>query len=197
MSYLRLYSGSSHLVAMAVVAGIAQSLVLVPIIFLVRYSFDVLIPAGDLTALVLMGAGMVALYLASGALMLWSRRAALASTQHMIERLRRDLVQKVQRLPRERVVSDEAAHIHSLLVHDTERVNVASAALVAHFLPAAVFSVALGGALLYMNLLLFLTVIAVVPVLTIAMRVVTSRAAVSVKRYRAAFEEFSRGALFL
>ncbi len=197
MSYLRLYRGSSRLVAMAIAAGIAQSLVLVPIIFVVRYAFDVLIPAGDLSTLVLVGLLMVVLYLASGALLLWSRRAALTSTQHMVERLRTDLVGKIQRLPRERVVSDEAAHIHSLLVHDTERVNVASAALVAQFLPAAVFSIALGAALLYMNLVLFVTVIAVVPVLTIAMRLVTGRATVAVKRYRAAFEEFSRGALFL
>jgi len=197
MSYLRLYRGSSHLVAMAILGGIAQSMVLIPIIFLVGYSFDTLIPARDLSALLVIGVLMVVLYLVSGGLLLWSRRAALKTTQHMVERLRGDLVRKVQRLPRERIVSDEAAHIHSLFVHDSERVNVASAMLVAQFLPAAVFSIALAAALLYMNLLLFLTVIAVVPILTIAMRMVISRASVSVTRYRAAFEEFSRGVLFL
>jgi ABC-type bacteriocin/lantibiotic exporter with double-glycine peptidase domain len=184
-------------VALAVLAGIAQSIVLIPIVFLVGYSFDVLIPAGDLTALLLVGGLMIALYLASGALLLWSRRAALITTQHMVERLRLELVRKVQRLPRERIVSDEAAHIHSLLVHDTERVSLASAILMSVFLPAAVFSIALGIALLYINLLLFLTVVAVVPVLTIAMRLVSTRAAASVKRFRARFEEYSRGALFL
>ena len=122
---------------------------------------------------------------------------ALASTRNMVERLRRELAAKIQRLPRERLVSDEAAHIHSLLVHDSERVSVASAALVAQFLPAVVFSIALSGALLFLNWLLFLTIIAVVPVLTVAMRVIARRAGVSVNEFRAAFEQFSRGALFL
>jgi ABC-type multidrug transport system fused ATPase/permease subunit len=196
MSYLRLYSGSAREVAIAVFGGIAQSLVLIPIVFLVRIAFDDLIPAGDLLGLVAIGAAMIVLYLVSGALLLWSRAMALRSTRLAIQRLRRQLVAKIQRLPRERFVSDEAGHIHSLLVHDTERVNIASAALVAQLLPAVVFSIALGVALLYMNWLLFLTVVAVVPVLTIAMRFVARRASARVSEFRNAFEAFSRGVLF-
>jgi ATP-binding cassette, subfamily B, bacterial len=196
MSYLRLYRGSAREVAFAVVSGIAQSIVLIPIVFLVGHSFDTLIPAGDLTGLMVIGAVMIVLYLLSGALLLWSRALALRSTRAAIVRLREQLVAKIQRLPRERFVSDEAGHIHSLLVHDSERVNIASAALVGQLLPAVVFSIALGAALLYMNWMLFLTVIAVVPVLTVAMRFVGRRAAIRVAEFRSAFERFSRGVLF-
>ena len=55
MSYLRLYRGSAREVALAVVSGIAQSIVLVPIIWLVRYAFDTLIPGSDLEGLLIVG----------------------------------------------------------------------------------------------------------------------------------------------
>jgi len=197
MSYLRLYSQSARQVVFAVFSGVLQSLVLIPIIFLVRICFDTFIPERALTSLVLVGALMTALYLVSGALLLWSRAATLDSTRRAISRMRLELVAKIQDLPRERLVSDEAAHLHSLIVHDTERVSMASAALVGQLLPSAVFSVALGLALLYMNWLLFLTVIAVVPVLTIAMRWIGRRSSRRVEEGRNAFERFSSGVLFL
>jgi ATP-binding cassette, subfamily B, bacterial len=197
MGLKSLYRGSSRDILIATLGCIAQSVVLIPIVFIVRHAFDRLIPAGDLTGLVLVGAAMIGLYLLSGGLMLWSRAIALRSTRRAIQGLREQLVAKIQRLPRERLVSDEAGRIHSLLVHDTERANTMSVAFVGQLLPAAVFSVALGVALLYMNWLLFLTVMAVVPVLTIAMRWIGRRVSERVTRFRNAFEGFSRGTLFL
>jgi ATP-binding cassette, subfamily B, bacterial len=197
MSYLRLYSHSARQVAFAVFSGVLQSIVLIPIIFLIRIAFDTLIPNRDLTGLALVGLLMTALYIVSGGLLLWSRAAALDGTRMAIDSMRMDLVAKIQGLPRERLVSDEAAHLHSLLVHDTERVSSASAALVGQLLPSAVFSIALGIALLYMNWILFLTVIAVVPILTILMRFIGRRAAQRVATGRNAFERFSSGVLFL
>jgi ABC-type multidrug transport system fused ATPase/permease subunit len=197
VSYLRLYRQSPRQVSFAVFSGVLQSIVLIPIIFLVRVSFDTFIPNRDLTGLIIVGVVMTVLYVVSGALMLWSRAAALDSTRHAIGRMRVDLVAKFQHMPRERLVSDEAAHLHNLLVYDTERVSNASAALVGVLLPSAVFSVALGLALLYMNWLLFLTVIAVVPVLTIAMRWIGRRSVQRIDEGRNAFERFSSGILFL
>lgn len=197
MSYLRLYSQSARQVALAVFSGVLQSVVLIPIIFLTRVVFDELIPDRDLQGLVVVGLVMTVLYVISGALLLWSRAAALDGTRHAIARMRVDLVARIQGLPRERLVSDEASHMHSLLVHDTERVSSASAALVGQLLPSAVFSIALGLALLYMNWLLFVTVIAVVPVLTIAMRWIGRRAGRRLVEGRNAFERFSSGVLFL
>jgi ABC-type bacteriocin/lantibiotic exporter with double-glycine peptidase domain len=197
MNYRSLYRGSTRDIVLATLGGIAQSVVLIPIIFLVGRAFDRLIPAGDLLGLVAIGALMIGLYLASGVLLLWSRSIALRSTRAAIERMRGDLVRKIQRLPRERFVSDEAGHIHSLLVHDSERVNLMSTAIIGQLLPALVFSVALGLALLYMNWLLFLTVIAVVPVLTVAMRYIQRRWSSHVTAFRGAFERFSRSTLFL
>jgi ABC-type bacteriocin/lantibiotic exporter with double-glycine peptidase domain len=197
MNYLQLYRGSARDLLLATGGGIAQSLVLIPIIWLVRHAFDEMIPGRDMVGLLATGLLMIGLYLASGALLLWSRSIALRSTRAAIERLRADLVRKIQRLPRERFVSDEAGHIHSLLVHDTERASLMSVAFIGQLLPAAVFSIALGLALLYMNWLLFLTVAAVVPVLTVAMRLIGRRWSQRVATFRAAFEQFSRSILFL
>ncbi len=197
MSYLRLYHQSTRQVALAVFSGVLQSIVLIPIIFLIRIAFDTLIPGRDLTGLVLVGVLMTVLYIVSGGLLLWSRAAALDGTRRAIDSMRMDLVAKIQGLPRERLVSDEASHVHSLLVYDTERVSSASNALVGQLLPAAVFSIALGLALLYMNLLLFLTVLAVVPILTVAMRFIGRRASQRIAVGRNTFERFSSGVLFL
>jgi ABC-type multidrug transport system fused ATPase/permease subunit len=197
LSYLRLYRGSGRDVVIATIGGIAQSVVLIPIVFLVRHAFDRLIPDGDLFGLLLVGGVMIGLYFLSGGLMLWSRSMALRSTRAAIEGLREQLVRKVQALPRERFVSDEAGRLHSLLVHDTERANAMSVAFIGLLLPAVVFSVLLGVALLYMNWLLFLTIIAVVPVLTIAMRWIGRRVSERVTSFRERFEAFSRQTLFL
>jgi ATP-binding cassette, subfamily B, bacterial len=197
LNFLRLYRGSTRDVVIATIGGIAQSVVLIPIVFLVRYAFDGLIPTGDLGGLVLVGVVMIGLYIASGVLMLWSRKLALRSTRHAVQGLREQLIGKVQRLPRERFVSDEAGHLHSLLVHDTERANAMSNAFIAMLLPSIVFSLALSAALLYMNWILFLTIIAVVPVLTIAMRWIGRRVSERANHFRESFERYSRGILFL
>jgi ABC-type multidrug transport system fused ATPase/permease subunit len=194
---LDLYRGSTRDVVLATAGGIAQALLLIPIVFLMRHAFDQLIPAGDLPAVAMIGAAIVALYVAAGGLMLASRAVGLRATTGATARLREQLVTKIHRLPRDAVIRKDSGRTHSLLVHDTERVSAMSSAIISQLLPGAVLAIALSAALLYMNWLLFLAVIAVVPVLTIALRLLSRTVSARAADFRGSFAEFSKGIMFL
>src|SRR4051794_22796653 len=83
-SFGRLLQGSRRLIAHSLAIAIGQSLLLIPIAFLVRQAFDVTIPAGDKTDLILIGAAILALFMASMGLGLLTRRLALRATRDSV-----------------------------------------------------------------------------------------------------------------
>jgi ABC-type multidrug transport system fused ATPase/permease subunit len=194
---MSLYRGSGRAVALAAVGGIAQSLVLIPSIWLVRHAFDVLIPAGDLAGLALIGLALIGLYALSGVLMLWSRWLALGTTRRIAGNLREDLVSKIQAMPRQSLVRDQASRTQSLLVHDTGRVYEMAGAMISSLFPNVVFAIALGLALVYLNALLSIVVLAMVPLLTISLRLLTGAVRRRIHDYRLAMQEYHSGTLFM
>lgn len=195
--YLALYRGSARDLALATAGSVTQSLLLVPVALLVREAFDHAMPAGDVTALTTIGFAIGGLYVVSGGVSLASRHLSLRTTKRATASLRDELVQKVFTLPRDTIVRSDSSQTHSTIVHDTERVDVMSYELVNQVLPAIVFGTAIAVLLAYMNLVLFLAVAAITPVLTIVLRVISHNVRRRVHEFHMSFNTFSRGILFL
>lgn len=195
--YLDLYRGSAGEMVLATAGAVTQSLLLIPVALLIRHAFDRAMPAGDVTTLVWIGAGIAGLYIASGAVALWSRAVALRTTKRAIARLREELVAKVFALSRDTMVRADAGRTQGVIVHDTERIDVMSNEIVNQFVPALVFGVAIGIFLAYLNMLLFLAVLAVTPLLTIVLRLLSRAVRRRVTEFHASFETFGQGILFL
>lgn len=174
----------------------AQSLLIVPLMLLIKRAFDVAIPAGNVPLLVYIGASIFAIRLASSGISLWLRSAHLKIIKTAITKIREELLRKLYSFSRSTYTEMDRDQVHARLVQDTERIDVMANALVTTILPATLTSIFLILVLLVLSPLLVLILIATLPVLFLA-GLVSGR---SVKRgvylFQRAFETFSKGTLF-
>jgi ABC-type multidrug transport system fused ATPase/permease subunit len=193
--YLSFYSGA-HM-AFGLALAFAQPLALIPIPWLAKRAFDEFIPAGNVSALVLLGGAILALQLANAGLALWARRVTLAVSKRAIARMREDLVLKFYALPRTFLAETDRSALHTRAVEDTERLDVATNALVTQFLPSALVGVALGVVLLSLSPRLLLVTVVFAPPALLTSRFLGVRVRRELAAYRESFEAFSRGIFFV
>ncbi len=134
--YFGLYQGSGGAIALATAAAVVQALLGLPITLLLRRLFDAGGSAGTLAA-VLAALGILLLYLAGDALMLWANDRMLGVVKDAILRFREHLVDTSYRVPRTHVPDGEIGRLHAALDHDVERVDEMSSGLLLRVLPAA------------------------------------------------------------
>jgi len=195
--YFACYRGKKLRLAATLLASLALSLLSLPLILLVRYIFDTVLPRGDFRALLLCALAMLAASVANSAVAFWLRRSSLDITKKVILDLRAKLVANLFELPTEYFGRHERMALHSTIVQDTERVDVMSNALVAEVLPAVMVGITVAVVLLYVNWLLLLASLAIAPLFFFANRVLQSRLQEQVNRFRHSFEAFSKGVLFV
>lgn len=195
--YSKLYKGSYRTLLLSIVASIGQSAFVVPIAFLVRHAFDEVIPAGDLHLIALIGIGILVLSILNSGVTLWTRHLTLKTTKIAIQCFRDELVQKLQVFSRAYYDEADRGKLHTIVVEDTQRLDVMSNALVAQLVPAVFVSLALIAVLIYLNWLLFLIVLSVIPFFYIVNRFLGKTVRRCVQAYHRSFEAFSKGILSL
>ena len=194
--YARFYRGALPALAASVCLSALQSLVVLPIAYLVRDAFDHLIPSGDMTALFVIGVVILALNIAGSALTLGTRYLTLRVTKTAIARLRNRLIERCYTFPRANYVSAERAQLHVAVVQESERVDVMSNALLAQFLPSLAVCLVLCFVLLSMNVVLFGSLLLVMPFLFVINRLLARRVRALTNAFLRSFERFSKGVLF-
>ena len=187
---------SIRLLGYAVVAS-AQSLLVVPVLYLIRYAFDVVIPAGDVTFLIYVGIGIFAVRLLNGLITLYMRAMILKIIKRAIKAMRDDLVAKLYALSRQFYTDADKDHLHTQVVQDTERADNMSNTLFSGILPAAFTSLALLIVLAALNWVLLLAMVATGPIVLLAIRYSGGYVKRSVFAFQRAFEGFSKGILFV
>ena len=190
-AFLGLYRGSERRIAVSVAISIGQSLLLIPIAVLVRHIFDRLIPHGQSAAIVGNGALILALYLASAAIGVLTKRYVLRTTKDVIARLRGDVLERVYSFPRAYFDRTDLGTLHSMIVQETERLDLMSTVLVGNMLPAAVISVALAITLIVINALLFALLVAVMPLMIFLGRFLGRAARARTRVWQREFDVFS------
>lgn len=180
-----------------VCVAVGQSLLVLPISFLVRYAFDEVIPARDFRLLTLVGIGILSLHVASSGVALWTRFVTLRMTKRVIQQYRDELLKKCYAFSRSFHHKVNRSELHAGIVQDTERLDVMSNALVAQLFPAVVACLALSVVLIYINPLLFLVLSGIVPPLLLLSRLMKKRLKHRVNDFHRSFNKFSRGVLFV
>jgi len=193
--YASLYKRLYRPLILSLVFSIGQSLLVLPIAFLVRHAFDVVIPAGDLHRIVLIGATILILHCVSNGLALWIRHVTLKTTKLVIRDVRDQLIRTLLGFSRTFYDEADSGTLHTTVVQDTQRLDVMSNALVAQLTPAVLVSLALTSVLIYLNWMLFLVVLGVVPFFFIVNRCLGRSLRHWVRRYHHSFEQFSKGIL--
>jgi ABC-type multidrug transport system fused ATPase/permease subunit len=182
------------LIAVTVLVAALQSALLIPIAFLVQRVFDTLLPRSDGTGVVLAGAAMLALYLASGALNLLSRGLVVRSTKRAIAELRHELLSRLYAMAPTWHDRRGRGWVHGVLVQDTERVDQAVNQVLTQSGPAIVVLGALSGVALVLDPVLFGVLAAVVPILLLADRRLGRRLQTRVQAWHRGFDEYSADA---
>lgn len=195
--YGQFYRGSRRALIISSLVSISQVLVLVPIPLLVRKAFDEAIPSGKVGALVVLGLLMLVLQVVSAASSLWTRNVILRTTKAAIQRVREEALHKLYTLPRSVFSSCDQGELHDRVVHETERIDIMTNALLSEFAPAAVLSLGISVVLVTLNWWLFLVTVSLVPAVFAASRLLGGRVKASVRLFHRSFEQFSRGVLFV
>jgi ATP-binding cassette subfamily B protein len=177
---------------LTVLLSVVQSVVVVPIALIVRLIFDEAIPKKDIPRLITMCLIILAFYILSGGLTLWTRFLSLDTTKKAIQRLRDEMVKKIYSLPRSFFSQTDRMELHTRVVQDTLRVDIMSNALVALFLPSLLISIGLMAILIYLNVILFLILIVIVPLLFIFNKLMGRQLKKKVNSYHRFFEVFSK-----
>ncbi len=164
-AFSRLISGSGRLAAWSLTISVAQAVVLIPIALLVRRAFDDAIPAEDVNELLWIGGATLVLYIVSLGLGLIGRYAVLNVTKPAVARIRAELIDHVIWLPRSFFDTTDASRLHSLIVQDTERLDVMAKYLLAIVIPSFGTAALLIAALAVIQPLLFVVLIVTIPLL--------------------------------
>ncbi len=174
----------------------AQSLLVLPVLALIRYAFDSAIPAGNVNALMMIGLAIILLRAAGSAMSLMLRAHVLHTIKGTVTELRRDLVSRVYRLSQGYFANADLAVLHTRIVQDSERVDQLSNTLISAVVPAAVASVVLFAVLCVLNWTLVLVGALVFPLMWLTTRRSGWFVKGHVVTFQRAFEGFSKGVQF-
>ncbi len=191
------YAGQYKRLAFSAVVSSAQSLIIIPTLLLVRFIFDEAIPQKNIDLLVLSGIGIFAFRLVNSGVSLWIRSININIIQLVIFKLREDILNTIYGFSRTTYTSFDQKTTHARIVQDTERLSSMSDACVSQLLPSIFGSLALCVILLFLNWFLFLIVSLIFPVLFLANRYTGKLVKERVYVFQRAFEEFSKGVLFV
>ncbi len=175
----------------------AQSLLLLPVVLLIRHAVDVAMPAGNIGLLVGIGAAIFGIRFLNGGISLWLRVAHVRVIKAAILRLREDLLARLYRLSRAAYGRLDWNTTHARIVVDTDRLDNMSHAMVSRMLPALFSAVALLAVLAYLDLRLLLVTLAMAPMLLLVTRLTGRAVQRRVFEFQRAFERFSKGMLFV
>ncbi|MDD2723758.1 MAG: ABC transporter ATP-binding protein [Methylovulum sp.] len=173
-----------------------QSLLVLPILFMIRQIFDQALPQGRVDILMYLGAGIVGIRLLQSGVVLWLRAFVLTVIKNAMHRLRRDLLTRLAVLSRNYCSHADIDQLHSRIVLDSERFDNLSNRLLSSMLPAALTSVVLVSVLLLINWQLVALTILVLPPLLWLSRDLGRAIKKDVSIFQLAFEAFSKQTRF-
>ena len=196
--FLWRYIGRSRKTLLVSVVGtIAQSLLMLPVLWLVRHAFDVVIPAGDLTALALTGAAIFMIRLAGSLLSLALRRQMLLIVKGAVTALRVDLITALLHLSVEQADHLNIPQAHTRVVQETERIDRVATAILSGLVPSLVAALGIAVVLLFLDVRMVTLGAVVLPLVWSVSRRLTGRVDGDVRRFQKSFERFSSGVTFV
>jgi len=190
-SLVRLFDGSHRLVLGSLGISVLQSVLLVPIAFLVRRAFDVSIPDGDTSGVILIGVAILVLFAASMGLGLLTKLLALRATTQAITGLRVRLIEKVMFFPRTYFDRSDLGTLHATIVQDSDRLDLMAIGLVSILMPVLVIAVALSATLVVIQPLLAALLLVTIPALMLLAKTLNKLVRMRTRRWQRTFDAFS------
>ncbi len=196
--YLRFYRASYHRLVLTILFSILQSLIVLPVAFLVRYAFDQVIPQGATAGLIYVGLIMLALIILNSILTLLTRYLSLNQTKMVIRDIREELLVRCYSFSRSFYGKADLAKLHASIVQDTQRLDIMSNAIISLFMPSLIVAVVIFGVLIYISPALSLIMVCTIPPLYLMNRIFVKNKRLNwIRASHRSFEQFSKGVLFV
>ncbi|MEA3446164.1 MAG: ABC transporter ATP-binding protein [Bacteroidota bacterium] len=186
-----------HKLILTSIGSTAQAGLIIPVLLLVRYIFDVAIPQKEINNFILIGIAILILRLSNAAFTLFLRNINIKIIAEAINELRTDLMLKIYNLSRTFHTNEDQRVLHTRIVQDTERIYRMSESLVSGIVPAILISIGLCGVLFVLNWYLFTIILMYFPVLIISNRYMGRIVKKKVFAYQRAFESFSKDTMYI
>lgn len=190
--YGKFYKGHYPSLVFGILLTVVQSLIVLPIAYSVRMIFDRAVPGQNFVLLLKLCAVIFILYVLDGGITLWTRQLFLKITKTAVQKIRDEIAARLYLLPRAAYEKTDRLKFHARIVQDTFRVDVMSNALVAQFLPSLFLIIGICGVLTYLNAVLFLWMLVIVPCFALLNRIFGRKIQKKVADYHAYFEVFSK-----
>jgi ABC-type multidrug transport system fused ATPase/permease subunit len=195
--YRATFAGSYSGLLLTTLASAGQMLLIIPSLLLVKYAFDELIPAKNITYLLITGVIILLLRVLNSLISLAVRRKHIQIINKAIFRLRDTILTRLYSFSRSFYLKNDHRLIHIRIVEDTERLANMSTALISRLFPSVLISIGLLVVLMILNGYLLLIIIALFPLLFFANRFVGMKIKHRVFVFQRAFEHFSKGIFFV
>jgi ABC-type bacteriocin/lantibiotic exporter with double-glycine peptidase domain len=173
--YLRYFRERSYLLIISLILTVAHAAVFLPIAIILRKILNVHIPEGNTRSIILMGLAVAGLIVIHMGVRLVNKRLILLHNKQVHNKLRNDLFARIYDVPKKFYNKLEGIRWHTIFMHDLLQLDAMSVALFTGFVPAIVICIALAIVMIYINWLLFLIMLSVVPLMFIMMLVTSGR----------------------
>ncbi len=193
--HYQFYRGSGKQLAVGIALSAVQTMTLLPVPLLVARAIDTAIPHKSVKQLLVIGAAIVGLTIVSALITLAARRVTLAVTKRATRDLRLMLLDKLYSVSRQFHVVNDQGELHDRLVHESDRVDLMTSALIADLLPAVVLTTGLLAVLSIRSPLLTLVTVVCTITLFACNRLLHSTLRQRFIRYQFSVGKFSRGVL--
>lgn len=195
--YLNLFRRSFRKLGFVAFVSAGQSLIFLLVAFLIRFSFDDVIPSGDRYSLIMVSVILLILITLNIAISLWTSKITRKITTQVISDLRDELLIKFVSFPRSYYSEVDTSKLHTNIVQFTQRLDVMNNSIVTGSLPSIVIMTGLIGVLIYMNWILFAIMVFTILPLYLVSGKSKKHIAKQVSLYNQSLEKLSKGMLFI
>jgi ATP-binding cassette subfamily B protein len=175
----------------------AQSLLLIPVLLLVRFAFDTAIPQRAIDLLLLTGLAIIGIRAVGTGVALVVRRLGVAIIKRIISRWREDLLTTLYARPREFLSRSDLDRLQTRVVQESERADGLSHMLFLTLMPTSLSAVTLLLLLAWLDWQLTLAALVCAPVLLFASQRTSDAIKHRVNSFQEAFETYNKGVSFV
>lgn len=190
--YFKYFRKRWYILLVSLLLTILQALVFLPVAFTLRKILNTYIKHSDIHHIYVAGAGVAGLILLHMFIRLANKRLVLVHNKDIHNRIRDDLFAKIYDVPKMFYARLEGIRWHTIFMHDVLHLDAMSSALFTGFIPAIVICLALAVVMIYINWLLFVIVVALVPLLVITMLVTSGKMRRLAFTRRKALQKYSK-----
>lgn len=171
--YLGYFREKWHVLLVSLFLTILQAAVFLPVALMLRKILNDHIKDSNVRAIYTSGAIVLGLIVLHMLLRMLNKRLVLEHNKRIHNKIRDDLFKKIYDVPKMFYARLEGIRWHTIFMHDVLHLDMMSMAMFTGFLPAVVIFISLALVMLYINWLLFVIMLSVVPFIVLTM-VITS-----------------------